>query len=92
MIEPRQHLLDIFCGLGAQRRPSQHDDRQADLVRGRDLAVGRGAAAVLRHDDVDAMLHEQRVLGGIVERTAAGEIVASGSASGGLTGSTLRTR
>ena len=72
MIEPGDRLLD---GLDRrhlrQRRPAQHDHRQAERARRRDLAVGRRAAAVLRDHDLDAMLLEQRAIVGF-RRTARG--------------------
>ena len=74
MIEPRQNIVD---GLDArhrgQRRPAQHDDRKAERARRRDLAVGRGAAAVLAHHDLDAMLRQQGTLVGLGKRPARGD-------------------
>jgi len=61
MIEPYQRFLDARHHRNRDRHlrprgPGQHDDRQAEAARRRDLAIGRGAAAVLGNDDVDTML------------------------------------
>ena len=42
----------------------------AERARRGDLAVGRGAAAVLGDDDVDAVLGQQRAIVGLAERAA----------------------
>ena len=61
MIEPAAASCDGFDRRHVgQRRPAQHDDVDAERARGRDLAVGRLAAAVLGDDRFDPMLVEQR--------------------------------
>lgn len=47
-----------------------HDDRQPEGARRLDLAVGREAAAVLRHDDLDAVPLQQAALLGRGEGSA----------------------
>ncbi len=75
MIEPHQRFLDARRRRHLRpRRPRQHDDRQAEAARRRDLAIGRRTAAVLGDDDVDVMPCEKRAFVGSVERAAAGEI------------------
>ena len=75
MIEPGHRVLDRLDRRHLrQHRPAQHDHRQAERARRRDLAVGRRAAAVLRDDDLDPMLLEQRAIVGFRERPAAGDI------------------
>jgi hypothetical protein len=65
MIEPAQRLVHGFnCRNLRQRRSAQHDHRKPEAARGRDLSVSGVAAAVLRHDDLDAMLFEQRTFTG----------------------------
>ncbi len=60
MIEPSHRILH---GLDRwhhrQDRPAQHDHRDAEGACRRDLAVGRGATAVLRYDHVDTTLYEK---------------------------------
>ena len=93
MIEPGDRVLDRRDrGSIGRRRPAQHDHVDAERARRGDLAVGRGAAAVLGDHHVDAMRGQQRVIVGFAERAAAGDIAACGSGNGGSTGSTLRIR
>ena len=75
MIEPGHGIAHGFDRLNVRQNwPAQHDHRQAECARRRDLAVGRGAAAVLDDDYVDAMLFQDPAFIGFVERTAAGDI------------------
>jgi len=63
MIEPGNRIIDVLDRRhGGQRRAAQHDDCGAERARGRDLAVGGVAAAVLRHHRVDRMRGEQRAI------------------------------
>ena len=75
MIEPGHGFVHGLDRLNVrQHGPAQYDHRQAKSASCRDLAVGRGAAAVLGDDHVNAMLFQHPALIGYVERTAAGEI------------------
>ena len=71
MIEAGERGLDRRHGLRA-RRAVDEDDGQAEAARGGDLAVSGGAAAVLRHDDLDPAAGEERALVGF-RKGAAGE-------------------
>ena len=75
MIEPGHDVLDGLDGryLG-QRRAPQQDDGKAKRPRGRDLAVGRSATAVLGDDDVNGMRDQQGPIVHLRERTTAGDI------------------
>ena len=71
MIEPGDclvHRLDRrslrLCG------SAQHDDANPERARRGDLAIGRGAAAVLGDDDIDGVLPQQLALIRFGERTA----------------------
>lgn len=60
MIEPVDRILHrLDRRHGRQRRPAKHDDRNAKSSRRGDLAVGRGAAAILAHNELGAMLLQQ---------------------------------
>jgi len=75
MIDPGRSIVYGLDRLDVREsRPAQHDHRQAENARRRDLAVGRRAAAVLCHDDIDAMVVQEPALIGFVERTTAGHI------------------
>ncbi len=61
MIEPCQNIFyRLDASLDAwrawQRRPAQHDHRQAERAGCGDLAVARIPAAVLGNDDLDPLL------------------------------------
>jgi len=75
MIEPDHDVLDGLDGryLG-QRRAPQQDDGKAKRPRGRDLAVGRRATAVLGDDDVNGMRDQQGPIVHLREWTTAGDI------------------
>ncbi len=63
MIEPGDGIVDRFDRRRRRRgRPAQQDDIDAERARGCDFAIGRGAAAVLGNDDLDAMLRHQRAV------------------------------
>ena len=75
MIEPGDRLFDrLDRGSIGRGRPAQHDNVDAERARRGDLAVGRGAAAVLGDDHIDAMLGQQRTIVGFAERAAAGDV------------------
>ena len=75
MIKPGERLFHGLDGRRRrQRRSPQHDHRQAQCVRGGDLAVRRTATAVLRDENVDALLSEQHLLIGLGERSASGYV------------------
>ena len=61
MIEAGERGVDRRDGFRAGRAVDE-DDGQAEAARGGDLAVGRRAAAVLRHDDLDAAAGEEGAL------------------------------
>ena len=76
MIEPGHRTLDgLDRGGRRQRWPAQHYDRKAQCLRGRDLPIGRGAAAVLCHDDFEPALGQQHALVGFAIGTATNEII-----------------
>ena len=75
MIEPGHGIFHGFNRLdGGQRRPAQHDDRQSQRSRRRDLAVCRRAAAVFGDHDLDAMLLEQGAFVRLGERATGGDV------------------
>lgn len=53
-----------------QVRPFEHQDLDAEVAGGRDLAVGGVAATVLRHDNIDPPFDQERALIGFRERPA----------------------
>ena len=75
MIEPRQRVLD---GLDrrhlGQGRAAQQNDGEAERARRRDLAVGRGPAAILGDDEIDRVAGQQCPIVGLGERSATGEV------------------
>ena len=75
MIEP------CHCGLERpdrrhlrQRWPAQQNDGNTERPRSRDLAVGRGPAAVLGNDHVDRVGDQQSPIVGLAERPTTGDI------------------
>ncbi len=75
MIEPRKGLLDgVYARCVRIRRPVQHDHLDAERARGGDLAIGRGAAAVLRYDNFDLVFCHQRAITCFAERAARGDV------------------
>ena len=94
MIEPGHRLIDGLdrSAPRGSARPAQHDHLDAERARCRDLAVGRGAAAVLGDHDIDADAASSSARSSrFDERPAAGDIDRhAAAASGGSTGSTLR--
>lgn len=75
MIEPDDRFLrSAYRWNIGQGGPPQHDHRESERTRGCDLAVGRGAAAVLGHDDFDAMLRQQNLLVAFGKWTAADNV------------------
>src|SRR5262249_26476157 len=76
MIEPSHRTLDgLDRGGRRQPWPAQHYNRKAQCLRGRDLPIGRGAAAVLCHDHFEPALGQQRALVGFAIGTATDEII-----------------
>jgi len=69
MTEPAQHSGDI-CNFFPCRNEgtTHHHDGQSERARGLDLGIGRIAAGVAGHDDVDAMLHQHCAVAGESER------------------------
>ena len=66
---------DRFAGTrddmaGRLVRPGDHDHRQAECPSRLDLGVGRPAAGILGHEDLDLFTCQQTLLGGAVERPA----------------------
>ena len=93
MIDHRGKRFDGFGrGNVRQGRSANHDHLDAQRPRRGDLAVGRLAAAVLGHDDIDAVVPKQGVFVSLPEWPARQRYSASGTASFGSTGSTLRMR
>jgi len=75
MIEPRNCLLYSPDGRHLrQGRVAQQDDGNAERSRRRDLAIGRGPAAVLGDDHVDGMGDQQCAIVGLAERATTGDI------------------
>jgi len=75
MIEPGQHLLHRLDRCDPwQRRAFQHDHREMKRPRRCDLAVCALAAAVLGDQRIDAVALEQRVVVGLAEGPARGDI------------------
>src|SRR5580704_595904 len=75
MIEPGDRVFDCLDrGSIGRGWPAQHDDVDAERARRGDLAVGRGAAAVLGNHHVDTMLGHQRTVVGFTKRAAAGDV------------------
>lgn len=72
MIEAFQGLRDRRRGVGP-RRAVEHDHGQAEAAGGGELAVGGVAAAVLRHEELDAPGLEERGFLGLAERPAGEE-------------------
>ncbi len=77
MIEAGERGLDRRGGLRAGRAVDE-DDGQAEVAGGGDLAIGGVAAAVLRHDDLDAAGGEQSALVGFGEGAAGEEGLGAG--------------
>jgi len=75
MIEPPQRFLD---GLDrrhiGQGRAAQQDDGEAERARRRDLAVGRGPAAIPGDDEIDGMGGQQCPIVGLGEWSTAGDV------------------
>jgi len=75
MIEPPHRVLD---GLDrrhvGQSRTAQQDDGQAERARRRDLAVGRGPAAIPGDNEVDGMGRQQCPIVGLGERSTTGDV------------------
>ena len=75
MIEPPQRFLDgLDGGHRGQRRAAQQDDGEAERARSRDLAVGRGPAAIPGDDEVDRLGGQQCPIVGLGERSATGDV------------------
>ena len=75
MTEPRDHFvrsLDRECT--GRRRPAQHDHFDAECARRRDLAVGRGPAAIFGDHRIDIVRAHEGTVIGRAERAAIGEI------------------
>ena len=71
MIEPRERVVHCaHTGRIRSRRPPQNNRLNAKRPRGRDLAVGRAATAILRYDEVDLVLRHQCAVIGFAERAA----------------------
>ena len=88
MIEPRQQLFDRRRRLRIGGPPHQ-DHRQAERARGRDLAIGGVAAAVLGDDHLDPVLGSRRRSSASAKGPRAVRYCAPGRSS---VGSMLRTR
>lgn len=71
MTEPAHHIGNGFNFIPyGNRGPADHHHRQTEIARGLDLR-GRGiAAGVSGHHDFDAVVLQQRVVTGAVERSA----------------------
>jgi len=75
MIEPGDCGVHRFDrGRVGKRRPAQHDHLDSERACRRDLAVARGAAAVLGDDGIDPMQAHKRTVIGLAEWTARGHI------------------
>ena len=75
MSRPHRHEPGICCGASGRRMPDGFAGRRIittgkPFTRSGDLAVGRRATRVLRHDNVDAALAQQLFLGAFIERSA----------------------
>ena len=63
MIEPGKRFIDALdCGLGRRRRAANQKNLHTERAGRGDLAIGRGAAAVLGDDDGDTVRHHQRAI------------------------------
>jgi len=75
MIEPANRVLDSpGCRHLRRRRTAQQDDGETEPPRRRDLAVGRGTAAVLGDDHLDRVADKQSPIVRFAERPATGDI------------------
>ena len=75
MIEPGNRILNGIDSRRCRRRgPAQHDYADAKAARGSDFAVGRRTAAVLGHDNIDAVRLHQRAVLGFAEWAACGQV------------------
>jgi len=75
MIKPGDRGVHRFDrGRIGKRRPAQHDHLDSERARRRDLAIARGAAAVLGDDGIDSMQAHKRAVIRLAEWTARGHI------------------
>lgn len=74
----RHGLVHRRCIGWLLMRPAHHDHRQGERARGRDLGVGRRAAAVLGDEDFDVVGGQQRPLVAFGERAAVENVARAG--------------
>ncbi len=93
MIEHPDQAVDVGrAGHVRKRRPPQHDDRNAEAARRRDLSVGGRAAAVLADDRIDAVAAEELKFSCFRKRPARDDVGRMGKGERRLDRSTLRIR
>src|SRR5690242_4144324 len=72
--DPGRRVLDGVDGLDPRPGwPADDEDRNVELLRGLQLRLGHGAAAIACHDDVDQVAAEQPDLPEQRERSASQE-------------------